>query len=120
MKFLWTTLTVSNMEKSLQFYQVILGLSLKNRMTSPGMQLAFLGDGETQVELIEQAKKSPAGLQAPISMGFQVPDLDATMAMVKAKGVAIESGPFQPNPGIRFFYVRDPDGMHIQFVQRFP
>ncbi|HBE76529.1 MAG TPA: glyoxalase, partial [Firmicutes bacterium] len=26
-------------------------------------------------------------------------------------------GPFQPNPHIKFFFVKDPDGFSVQFVE---
>ena len=37
---------------------------------------------------------------------------------MKAKGVTIHSGPFQPNPQVKFFYVLDPNGLRVQFVER--
>jgi len=46
-----------------------------------------------------------------------VDSLDAAMVLVKEKGYEILSGPFQPNPHIKFFYVLDPNGMKIQFVE---
>lgn len=39
------------------------------------------------------------------------------MALVKEKGVEITSGPFQPNPSTKFFFITDPNGMKIQFVE---
>ena len=33
------------------------------------------------------------------------------------RGIAIHSGPFQPNPELRFLYVLDPDGLKVQFVE---
>jgi lactoylglutathione lyase len=43
--------------------------------------------------------------------------VELLMAFMKENGIAIHSGPFQPNPGIRFFYVLDPNGLKIQFVE---
>ncbi len=39
------------------------------------------------------------------------------MEMLKAHGIPVLAGPFQPNPSIRFFYVHDPNGLRVQFVQ---
>jgi lactoylglutathione lyase len=117
MKFLWTTLSVNDFDKSLKFYQDIVGLPLQRRMDPPGMKLAFLGEGDTALELIWDSKRHQVDLRTPVSIGFKVPDLNAALAEVQAKGVKIDSGPFQPNPGIKFFYVRDPDGMNVQFVE---
>ena len=104
-KFLWTTLSVSDFDKSLKFYQEVIGIPLKHRMDPPGMHLAFLGEGETAVEL-----------KSPIFLGFKVDSLAETLADFKARGVKIDAGPFKPNPNVQFFYVRDP-GMNVQFVE---
>jgi len=67
MKFCWTTIHVKDMDKSLAFYQEIVGLPLVRRaQASPEMELAFLGSGETQVELICDGKP-----QAVRSTGFE-------------------------------------------------
>lgn len=36
---------------------------------------------------------------------------------LKEKGIDIESGPFQPNPNVKYFYIVDPNGLRIQFVE---
>ncbi|MDF2986432.1 MAG: Glyoxalase/bleomycin resistance protein/dioxygenase [Eubacterium sp.] len=117
MKFLWTTIKVTNMEASLKFYQEILGLPLNRRFgTGTDMEIAFLGEGGTEVELICNKGTEKVDFGTDISMGFQVESLDETMSLVKGKGYAI-TGPFQPNPHVKFFYTVDPDGMKIQFVE---
>ncbi len=53
MKFCWSTLKVKNLEESLKFYQEIVGLKINKRFNAgPGREIAFLGDGETKIELI--------------------------------------------------------------------
>jgi lactoylglutathione lyase len=44
--------------------------------------------------------------------------VDEMMAFVKEKGIPIHSGPFQPNPNTKFFFIIDPNGLKIQFVER--
>lgn len=52
MKITWVTLSVKDMEESLRFYQEIVGLNIVNRFPAgPGVEIVFLGDGETKVEL---------------------------------------------------------------------
>lgn len=47
------------MEESLEFYTEIVGLNLNKRFKAgPGTEIAFLGDGETKVELICQQDKN--------------------------------------------------------------
>lgn len=101
MKFCWSTLFVNNMEESLKFYQEIIGLKEDRRFKAgPEMEIAFLGDGETKVELIWDAKNQDVNLGKDISLGFQVDSLDDMMTFVKEKGIDIHSGPFQPNPHV--------------------
>jgi lactoylglutathione lyase len=106
------------MERSLAFYKEAVGLSVARQMKpNPGMEIVFLGTGGTQIELIRDAKNVFAGYGNDISLGFVVDSVEKHMAFLKSKGIAIHSGPFQPNPSIKFFYVLDPDGLKIQFVE---
>ena len=53
MTYCWTTITVTDFEKSVAFYRDVIGLKVARRMQpNPDMEIAFLGEGETQVELI--------------------------------------------------------------------
>lgn len=118
MTFLWTTLSVSNMEESLKFYQDIVGLQLNMRFSAgPGVEIAFLGDDGTKVELICNENVKEVNLGTDISMGFAVKSVDEKIAFLEEKGIMIHSGPFAPNPHTRFFFVQDPDGLKIQFVE---
>ncbi|MDY0290315.1 MAG: VOC family protein [Sphaerochaeta sp.] len=121
MKFSWTTIRVNDMEKSLAFYQEIVQLPLQRRSkVEGGMELAFLGTGETKVELIWRKGEKPAIYGQDISMGFFVDDLDVMMKFVQDKGIPILGGPFKPNDHIRFFYILDPNELRIQFVEQTP
>ncbi len=118
MKFCWTTIMVKSMEESLKFYNEVMGLGIDSRFKAgPGMEIVFLGDGETKVELICNENLKDVTYGKDISMGFQVESLDKMMDYLKEKGTDIESGPFQPNPHTKFFYVLDPNGLKIQFVE---
>lgn len=118
MKFCWTTINVKDMDKSINFYQEILGLDLNRRMQpSPDMELAFLGSGDTQIELINNVENKDIFYGKDISMGFVVESTDDFAELLKEKGIELHSGPFQPNPFIKFFYILDPDGLKIQLVE---
>lgn len=118
MAFLWTTLTVRNMEESLKFYQEIVGLPLGRRFNAGPMgDIAFLGDGETKVELICNENIKDVNIGSEISLGFEVDSVDEKIAFLEEKGIKIHSGPFSPNPHVKFFFVLDPNGLKIQFVE---
>jgi len=109
---------VKNMDESLNFYSEIVGFKPDRRFNvGSDTEIAFLGDGETKVELICKAGKDNINVGKDISWGFEVDSLDEFMEFLKEKGVVIHSGPFQPNPKTRFFYVTDPNGLKIQFVE---
>jgi len=118
MKFCWTTIMVNDMTESLKFYQEIVGLKIDSRMKAgPDVEIVFLGDGETKVELIRNESIKAVSVGKDICLGFEVDSIDKKMEFVKTKGVDIHSGPFQPNPNVKFFYVLDPNGLKIQFVE---
>lgn len=118
MKFCWSTLMVKNLEASLKFYQEIVGLDISKKFSAgPGVEIAFMGDGETKVELIYNEAIKDVDLGHDISLGFEVKSVEEMMTLVKGKGIDIHSGPFQPNPHTKFFYVLDPNGLKIQFVE---
>jgi lactoylglutathione lyase len=109
---------VKNLEESLKFYQDIVGLNISKRFNAgPGIEIAFLGSGETQIELICNEDLKEVSYGNHISLGFEVNSVDEMMNFVKEKGIAIHSGPFQPNPHTYFFYVLDPNGLRIQFIE---
>jgi len=117
MSFCWCTVHVRDMEKSLRFYQDIAGLALARRFNEiPGTDLAFLGDGETLLELIVGKGEPYSG--GGISLGFKVESLGRRMAFVRDMGIPVHSGPFAPSERTRFFFVQDPDGVLVQFVEQ--
>lgn len=113
----WCTINVKNMDESLKFYQEVLGMDIDRRFSGgPGMDIAFLGKGETKIELISGQTPQP-NIGEDISLGFEVESLDETLEFIKKKGIEIHSGPIEPNPMVRFFFVQDPNGLKIQFAQ---
>ena len=118
MKFCWTTVTVKNMEESLAFYTQVLGLQVDRRYKAgPDMELAFLGDGETKLELICNEKISEVTIGKDISVGFEVESADEMIAYLAENGIGVLSGPFQPNEHIKFFFILDPNGLRVQLVE---
>lgn len=118
MKFSWTTLHVKDLEISLNFYQTFVGLKVNRRMKlNDQLELAFLGEGETELELIQDAG-APIGNVDGISIGFLVEGkLEPLMQELAAEGFIQQSEIISPNPVMRFFYVKDPDGFSVQFVE---
>lgn len=118
MKFVWVTMIVNDIEKTVGFYEDIIGLKINRRFKAGNeTEIVFLGDGDTQIELIHYENGQDTKIGNDISLGFQVESLDKMMIVAKEKELNIISEIIQPNPHIKFFYVKDPNGAKIQFVE---
>jgi len=121
MKFLWTAIYVKNLDESTAFYSDLLGLQVLKRFPAgPGMEIAFMGNGaagETLIELLADSGNSKVEFGEYISVDFAVDSLDAMMEKVKSKGILVQKGPIE-TPGSRFFCIKDPNGLNVQFFQQ--
>jgi lactoylglutathione lyase len=52
--------------------------------------------------------------------GLLVRDVDAVAAELKQKGVAFSKEPHTPRPGIRICFIRGPQGISIELLERDP
>ena len=119
MKFLWTSIFVKDLDESLKFYQEIVELKFVDRFKAgPDMEIAFLGDGETKIELICSQKLKNMNAGNAVSLGFKVDSLEEKLNFVKEKGIEIKTGPVQPNPDLKYFMILDPNGLKIQFAEQ--
>ena len=115
MKFCWCTLMVCDIEESVHFYTEILGLRIQSRFkVQPDTEIAFLGEGETKVELVSR-KEARSQINEDIWLGFEVGSLNKMIDFVMEKGITIYM--FEPNAQTKIYYVKDPDGLKIQFVE---
>ena len=107
------------MDQSIEFYEEIIGLPVIDRFAPGGsMEIAFLGDGETKIELIFDAGKINPSAGPDISWGFEVDSLDDMISFLTQRDINIVAGPIEPNPNTRFIFITDPDGMKIQLVEQ--
>jgi lactoylglutathione lyase len=83
--------------------------------------LAVPGDPEPRLELtLNHDREEPYSLGEGYShVAFAVEDLDAlAQKLEEAGGVDFESRPHAMSSGSRIFFVRDPDGYRIEFIER--
>ena len=115
--FAHNNLNVLSLEKSKQFYQEALGLTVvREKSASDGsFTLAFMGDGVTphQLELTWlRDRTEPYNLgDNEIHLAFRVDDIDAAHAHHAAMGCICYE-----NPGMGVYYIEDPDGYWIEIV----
>jgi lactoylglutathione lyase len=117
MKLSFVTIYVADIEKSIDFYQRVLGMTVSRRFSPrPGMEIAFMGDG-AQVELIHDPQAKPFQGRG-ISLGFNVANIDGTLALLKENRVEIVHGPVSMPNGVKLLHARDLNGVDLGFVQQ--
>lgn len=110
MAFVHTTIHVTDIDRSIAFYSR-LGMGVSRRFKAGDHEIAFLGDGETKLELVADGTSR---VDFPgISIGFTSGDAEALARSLDEKFV----GPICPGPGVRFYMVKDPDGFTVQILQ---
>ncbi|HGO7772252.1 TPA: lactoylglutathione lyase [Neisseria meningitidis] len=126
MRFLHTMLRVGNLEKSLDFYQNVLGMKLLRRKDYPEgrFTLAFVGYGDetdsTVLELTHNWDTERYDLgNAYGHIAVEVDDAYEACERVKRQGgnVVREAGPMKHGTTVIAF-VEDPDGYKIEFIQK--
>ena len=123
-------IAVANLDESLKFYTDILGMELHGTETvaEQKVRVAFLPVGDTEVELLEStdpegpiAKFIEAKGQGIQHLAFSVPDIEAALAELKAKGVRlIDEKPRYGAGGakIAFLHPKATNGVLIELSQR--
>ena len=109
------------MDRSINFYNGILGMKIVERKTSPrGSQLVFLRFLETDCDLELCSFPDSGNIEVPedlVHLAFQVEDLEQCMAKLKEEGIPITEGPVETENGTRFIFTEDPDKYEIELMQ---
>jgi lactoylglutathione lyase len=130
MRLLHTMLRVGNLQRAIDFYTQVLGMTLLRTTDRPEQQytLAFLGYGRNpehaEIELtynygIDRYELGTA--YGHIALGM--PDVAATCAAVRDKAVLLggaitrEAGPIKGGTTVIAF-ITDPDGYKIELIER--
>ena len=120
MKYLHTMVRVTDIEQSLRFYRDALGLRELSRKDYPQgrFTLVFLaapGDEDAQVELTHNWDPEPyPGGRNFGHLAYAVDDIYATCRRLMDHGVTINR---PPRDG-RMAFVRSPDGISIELLQK--
>jgi len=102
-KFLWATINVRDMEESLRFYQEVVGLTIDRRYQArPGVEITFLGKGETKIELIKNDEIKDINIGENISLGFEVDSVDDMMEFVRLRASQFTVAPPSQIPTLSF------------------
>jgi catechol 2,3-dioxygenase-like lactoylglutathione lyase family enzyme len=115
---------VSDIKKSLAFYQGLLGLEKTEELQTGFGTLHRLKVGTSDIKLMDPKKVPPAGvIGLEKQLGFRyitfvIKGLTELCAALKDKGVEFTIPETQIRPGTRIAMVKDPDGNIIEFVER--
>ena len=110
------TIFTKCLEESVKFYEEMAGLKIQRDMRGTDHPVVFLAESEQApcVELVESPDAAYSG--SGILIGFLVEDAEKERKLKEEAGLC--PGPMvMPNPQAKFFTVKDPNGVEIQFLQ---
>ena len=120
-KLLHTRMRVNDLERTVRYYENILGLKVARRSVSPrGAQIVFLATPNSQEEIeICQLPNSPVVQVQPdlMHLAFEVDSIEAFAKEIEAKGVSLSDGPTRTGSGAMIAFVDAPEGYEIELIQ---
>ena len=119
-KYLHTRFRVSDMDKSISFYQDVLGMEVIEQKNSPrGSKLVFLKFPDMDCELELCSFPDSGSVHVPedlVHLAFEVDDLEVCIEKLNAAGVPITEGPLVTSNGTKFIFTEDPDKYEIELM----
>jgi len=115
---------VSDLERSIDFYQNKLGFQKVAEISPPGRQIVFLEicKGQT-IELFSGGEETIETSMKTIGYAHTcliVEDMENLMKDLEAKGVEFKGEPRRNDDGSGSFRILDPDGNEFEMMQRGP
>jgi lactoylglutathione lyase len=113
----------SDVQATERWFVECLGAKLLGRREARGSTTTDLLLGGAMILLRGARKNEAIGDAGPARfgtdhLGLLVPDVDAAVQHLRLRGVEIIQEPTQVNPGLCIAYIRGPDQVRIELVQR--
>jgi lactoylglutathione lyase len=120
-RFMHVRYRVSDLEKTVSFYKVILGLTETARTRSPrGSEIVFLKapESDVEIELCQFNASGPVDVGTDIThLAFEVDDLEAFSRYAAGKGYPLSDGPMPTGDGNVMAFIDAPEGYEIELIQ---
>lgn len=118
-------LAASSLERSLFFYQQLLGFELTYRWPEDGeIEFAYLALGGSGLGIGSRSPRHAftgqpfaSGGIAPVDLCIYVDDLDRAIAFLDSREVPVLTPPATQPWGERICYVADPDGIQVLIIE---
>lgn len=106
---------VSDLEKSLAFYEKALGLHEKRRINGDGFIIVYVGNDESSFELeltwLEEHPQAYDLGECEFHLAFRTDDYEKAHALHQQMGcICFE------NPAMGIYFITDPDGYWLEIV----
>lgn len=120
-------MTCSDLDRTMAFYCGLLGLKLALRKSSSSGEVVFLDTGAGMLEMacpaadIARSRDVPPHEAGMRHITFAFDDVDAMVARLNAAGIEAIEGPrpaFFSEMLKRVAFVRDPDGVIVELIER--
>lgn len=105
-----------------RFYVEVMGARMRGREEGEGRLRVTVVLGDVPL-FIDRVPAATAGPPAPPftgleHLGLRVADIDAIAADLKGRGAEFETEPYDMRSGLRIAFVRGPDDVRIELLQR--
>jgi lactoylglutathione lyase len=115
-------LSVSNLDRSVDFYSRLLGIDIKEQGEANGVRWCILGDPDRFYVCFFEVPKGtykPGDIHVN-HVGFVVDDIEETVRRIHDLGLRLAFNDTVVKwPRSKSAYIRDPDGIDIEFTDRF-
>ena len=120
-KLLHTRYRVNDLERTVQFYKQVLGLTEVSRHKSPrGSELVFMKAPESEelIELCCYPAAGPVQVQPDLThLAFEVDSLKDFAKHLEKLGLKFSDGPTTTSTGTVFAFIDAPEGYEIELIQ---
>lgn len=126
MRFSHTSITVRDIEATIEFYTKVLGLEFerRRRIEENRAEIAFVRDPESgaRIELTKWDDKPTFEVGEQLDhLAFDVPDVAAAVAAARRHGARVAKEPYYLAGGTsKIAFLMDPNDVWIELIERAP